>query len=1381
MDSEYYGACINKDEGKNLASAAGVASQAAFTLKRVRNIDSAGTRHTSESSNAEQTTGDMDCSSSDDVKFVRALRRRPWVIDYGKFDNSSEDESDNNYSFKLHSSKASLPRGVIRGCSKCDDCQKVVARWRPEDGCRPMLDEAPVFYPNEKEFDDPLKYIASIRPIAEPYGICRIVPPPSWQPPCPIRQKTRWETIKFPTRVQQIDKLQVREPMNKKPKRANNRRKRRRHSRKGRPRSHHYAMEFDSECSASDEEGRFGFDSGSEFTLERFEKYANNFKKQYFDICGMESNTEHATLHNSNSKWGPSVESIEAEYWRIVEKPTEEIEVLYGADVESGVFGSGFSKRLPETDPNDADPYAFSGWNLNNFPRLPGSVLSFEGTDISGVLVPWLYLGMCFSSFCWHVEDHHFYSLNYMHFGAPKVWYGVPGNAAVQLEKAMRKHLPDLFEEQPDLLHKLVTQLSPSILKSEGVPVYRSVQNPGEFVLTFPRAYHAGFNCGFNCAEAVNVAPLDWLPYGQNAVELYREQCRKTSVSHDKLLLVASKETVKAMWETSMLKNWNCTNSGWHNFPGEESIAILSKSLRTRIEMEQARRDFLAKHLKMRKMDPDFDTSERECFICFYDLYLSAVGCECCPQRFSCLDHARQLCSCPWARKFLLSRYDIMELEVLTEALERKKDAIYKWASFEFGAAVNTGNAKGGSAPTEASLNLTPHQKKSVIKTLLEESKTSFTSMLNSACGVNGDGIMSAIFQASDSKVVNFDAKLKKNNENMLRAVGTEVGHVSSFSAAALDPSLETSSDIKSMMHPLANHYQDRRIIYPEQLTKISSVERKATVSENSSEKISLLDINKPFHPNVNGPQMDFENTLENGKMDDNSLTEQSTSICLSQPKNMADCLQRVEQDFVKSNFRNCPQTKSYQGKLTDEANIICKNYALRSSDFSFIGENVFIAETEDGCLQRDRDQSGRCMRHSRDTPSCALTMAQIGQHAAPEDLKPKMSSPNQMQTNLSGLRKTSGSSAGISQDILCLSLLRNNSTQEADGVVPSESVRSKEVEEVAVSGDFPLYKMTTNVACNTVAKGMIKDTSALLNHRTVVNCAQNFLQIFTSNSTTGNPDEFHPNKGSCVERNIQQVGIHVELLDVGILRPLKSWYNSQIIFTKGFRSRVKYFSVLDPSRMCYYISEILDAGLVGPIFKVFVEDQPTYYFVHSSIDKCWNLVRKKVNEEIMKSSTLQKHNNLGWQTPERVNGLEMFGLTTPSVIKAIENLDHDHRCIEYWASKGSNVGCDTQSGGWQEKNKIFNFETKKASDLKWLNSLDSNICQPLTTVTSHQEESNYQDPNSYGKIYRVLKGLFRRASPEELCTMHKVLNGDTRSAEREAAFKALMDAHQNL
>lgn len=60
---------------------------------------------------------------------------------------------------------------------------------------------------------------------------------------------------------------------------------------------------------------RFGFEPGPEFTLQTFQKYADDFSKQYF-------------RKDTSMDSVPSVEDIEGEYWRIVEVPTEEIEVL---------------------------------------------------------------------------------------------------------------------------------------------------------------------------------------------------------------------------------------------------------------------------------------------------------------------------------------------------------------------------------------------------------------------------------------------------------------------------------------------------------------------------------------------------------------------------------------------------------------------------------------------------------------------------------------------------------------------------------------------------------------------------------------------------------------------------------------------------------------------------------------------------------------------------------------------------------------------------------------------------------------------------------------------------------------------------------------------
>ncbi|XP_006353027.1 lysine-specific demethylase JMJ18 [Solanum tuberosum] len=542
--------------------------------------------------------------------------------------------------------------------------RKESAIWSPGEARRPILQEAPVYYPNDEEFKDPLGYIASIRHNAQQYGICRIVPPASWSPLCPLREKNVWECAKFSTRIQQVDLLQNREPMKKKKTRK---RKNRSHSKTGSTRRQPRSLGSESNTNSDSSDDKFGFQSGSDFTFAEFQTFAKDFKELYFRMKDTEV-------------WKPSIEEIEGEYWRIVENPTDEVEVLYGADLETGVFGSGFPLESSSPKASTLDQYATSGWNLNNLPRLPCSVLCFEESNISGVLVPWLYIGMCFSSFCWHVEDHHLYSLNYMHWGEPKIWYGVPGSHAAALEDAMRKHLPDLFEEQPDLLHELVTQLSPSVLKSEGVPVYRAVQSAGEFVLTFPRAYHSGFNCGFNCAEAVNLGPVDWLEHGLTAVELYSKQCRKTSLSHDKLLIGAASEAIRALWELSAVKNINSINLRWRSFCGKDGM--LTRAIKGRIEIEEERLERLLPLVQLQTMDKDFGLKdEQECFSCFYDLHLSAVKCQCTPGQFSCLKHSNLTCSCEPENKTVLVRYSRDELNTLVQALEGKLDAIEQWTS----------------------------------------------------------------------------------------------------------------------------------------------------------------------------------------------------------------------------------------------------------------------------------------------------------------------------------------------------------------------------------------------------------------------------------------------------------------------------------------------------------------------------------------------------------------------------------------------------------------------------------------------------------------------------------------------------------------------------
>lgn len=96
-----------------------------------------------------------------------------------------------------------------------------------------------------------------------------------------------------------------------------------------------------------------------------------------------------------------------------------------------------------------------------------------------------------------------FFSINYHHCGAPKTWYGVPGSAAHEFENVFQHHVYTseiLSTNGPEgafeILAEKTTMFPPKILLQNHVPVYKLVQLPGEFVGTFPRAYHAGFSHG---------------------------------------------------------------------------------------------------------------------------------------------------------------------------------------------------------------------------------------------------------------------------------------------------------------------------------------------------------------------------------------------------------------------------------------------------------------------------------------------------------------------------------------------------------------------------------------------------------------------------------------------------------------------------------------------------------------------------------------------------------------------------------------------------------------------------------------------------------------------------------------------------------------------
>ncbi|XP_058094569.1 putative lysine-specific demethylase JMJ16 [Magnolia sinica] len=1268
------------------------------------------------SSDLHQTKMDGECCIGDGVKLAKSLRRRPG-INYNQSDNSSE-ESDIERFDQDTSSIPCLPKGVIRGCLECVNCQKVTARWHPEDACRPDIDNAPVFYPNEEEFKDALKYIASIRPRAEPYGICRIVPPNSWNPPCPLKEKTTWENSKFATRIQQVEKLQNRVSMRKKARCCNNMKKSKR-------------LRTEVECGAAngdavktnelgcynDTEKLFGFEPGLEFTLEAFQKYADDFKEQYFGMkdanVGPRSNQDE---HQKQPE--PSVENIEGEYWRIVEKPTEEIEVLYGADIETGDFGSGFPKASPVVmDSGPADQYVKSGWNLNNISRLPGSMLSFESEDISGVVMPWLYVGMCFSSFCWHVEDHHFYSLNYLHWGAPKIWYGVSGKDAWRLEAVMKKHLPDLFEEQPDLLHKLVTQLSPSILKSEGVPVYRCVQNRGEFVLTFPRSYHSGFNCGFNCAEAVNLAPVDWLPHGQNAIERYREQGRKTTVSHDKLLLGAAREAVRAHWELQLLKKNTSENLRWKDVCGTDGI--LAKALKTRVDMERVRRSHHSSPSQSRKMDVNFDaTTERECAICLYDLHLSAVGCRCSPDRYACLSHAKQMCSCPWGFRFFLFRYEIDELNILVEALGGKLSAIYRWAQFDLGLALSSYVAKDKSKEPQLVCRL------SMVVTK-QNNKVSLDAITSTAAAEN---------RTSISELITLEEPKGREHRtlNAVDSSATITGPVQPHGGINPSPSVSASNNVptvykKEMLDlngPCVQHMslpkieaEDHSIQFGAARLVSNSNSLSFPVCQTSRGDVPFSEQNSkvPSICDPKGKQSSNSNTVQ-PKMNGFSPSRDGDIVFIGDGgEDLGASISFVTSSEVPSRLTNC-----------DDKVAPC-NYKK---------DKVLNTPDTNASVMSERDVKLLPVMEKEDCLSYSAG-ANVGDHVK-DDAR--------MEYNFMMPNNTLARS--FPENLSCdINSIGTPSEKYVQGFWSTRKPCDSNTANVTSHPQHPKLFGAEKPNNEGEDEKLVLDSSSKLSDR-----AQSGME--NPPCAPNNLDRYYRQKGPRMAKVVRRINCTVEPLEYGVVVPGKSWSNGKSIFPKGFRSRVRYYSVVDPATMCYYISEILDAGLPGPIFMVRVDQCPGEVFMHISIAKCWDMVRERVNHEIRKQLNLGRISLPPLQAPGCIDGLEMFGFSSPAIIQAIEAIDQNRVCSDYWKSRP---------------------KTEAPHHFPPGNFAGENNCR--NEDEPNDEEANNAEENQLATRVKtvVLRGLFKKARPEELHSLHDMV-----STNREVLIHHLEEEIQN-
>jgi hypothetical protein len=209
-------------------------------------------------------------------------------------------------------------------------------------------------------------------------------------------------------------------------------------------------------------------------------------------------------LHENLDEFTPErCKELEDNYWKTINYG----QPMYGADMP----GSLFDDRT-------------TSWNVAKLPNL----LDVLGTKVPGVNTAYLYLGMWKATFAWHLEDVDLYSINYIHFGAPKQWYSISQEDARRFEAAMKNIWPRDAKNCSQFLRHKTYLISPQQLEKQyNIKVNRLVHYEGEFVITYPYGYHSGYNIGYNCAESVNFANESWLSYGRIAKKC---ECETDSV-----------------------------------------------------------------------------------------------------------------------------------------------------------------------------------------------------------------------------------------------------------------------------------------------------------------------------------------------------------------------------------------------------------------------------------------------------------------------------------------------------------------------------------------------------------------------------------------------------------------------------------------------------------------------------------------------------------------------------------------------------------------------------------------------------------------------------------------------------------------------------------
>ncbi|CAK9803483.1 Protein Jumonji [Anthophora plagiata] len=599
------------------------------------------------------------------------------------------------------------------------------------------LVEAPTFHPSEKDFQDPLEYIDKIRPIAEKFGICRVVPPPNFKPECKVsddmrftaynqyvhRMLHRWGPnvkemmaikkylatqsitlthppwiggmeVDLPHLYQTVQSLGgLKEVIEKKkwqkvadgmkiPKSAQDRvtklddiyckyllpydtlspeergklfdevecewmkRESRVLQRQNAPISEN---EEDEDDDSSDEIEEC-IVKGRNMPLNAFYRIARNTQRMWFG----------ENQRSGNETEGASADEVENAFWKHVAERKRHV-CVHAASIDSSGRGFGFSVAKNS-------PFARHPWNLKVLTNNAGSVLRALG-PIMGVTVPTLHVGMLFSACCWYRDPHGLPWIEYLHTGAKKIWYGIPDEHNNNFKEALSKMVPRYCKNKTIWLPSDTAMVPPELLVSNGVSLCQTVQEPGQYIIVFPKAFTSSICTGYVVSESVYFAQPPWLETAEQVFKDIQDSCEPSIFSFERLLfniINDSRSHIEVLKQIlpSVIKIREKEISYRKKL---ESVGLTNTE---RLPLPDSGKRKKGK--KVKEDDGDF-----ECETCRANLFVSLVS-NSQDDSVYCLSHALQLFN---KKKQVLKHYTLMytyneeELNDLIHKLEERIEA----------------------------------------------------------------------------------------------------------------------------------------------------------------------------------------------------------------------------------------------------------------------------------------------------------------------------------------------------------------------------------------------------------------------------------------------------------------------------------------------------------------------------------------------------------------------------------------------------------------------------------------------------------------------------------------------------------------------------------